>query len=80
MPYNVRSDAEFVASRATRVRIDHDRIHDWARRVDPAMIRPVSRPAELSFRGSREDLARWVLLLDCLNFCFWTAEGPGWEA
>jgi hypothetical protein len=79
MPYDVRNDAEFVAARATRVRIDQDRILDWARRVNPAAIQPVPRPAELNLQGGREDLARWALLLDSLNFCFWTAEGPGWE-
>ena len=39
-------------------------------RVD---VRP-GRAAELRFAGSRDDCANLTLLIDCLNFCFWSDE------
>ncbi|MBI4580504.1 MAG: hypothetical protein HY718_12425 [Planctomycetes bacterium] len=77
--YDVRADTQFVARRARRVRVDGHAILAWTRAVDPAAIRPVVRPAELTFRGSIEELVRWTLLLDSLNFCFWTSDGQPWE-
>lgn len=73
--YDVRGDARSVAERALHVRIDDDAISRWAQSTDPAAIRPIERPAELTFSGPPEETARWILLLDALNFCFWSPAG-----
>jgi hypothetical protein len=77
--FDVRRDCEFVTREARAVRIDHDALTVWARGADPSAIRPVVRPAELAMTGSPEELTRWVLLLDSLNFCFWSQPGENWE-
>lgn len=77
--FDVRADATFVADRARFVHIDRDAIAAWASGADPAPIKPIVRPTELKFTGSPGDLTRWLLLIDCLNFCFWTIDDPPWE-
>jgi hypothetical protein len=78
MPYDIRSDAEYVAGRARFVRIDLDAVRAWARTVDSTAIHPIVRPPELRFSGTAEEIARWMLLLDSLNYCFWTPAGEFW--
>lgn len=76
--YDVLGDAEAVSRMARHVRIDEAAIEAWAEQVDPAEVQPAAKPAELRMEGAREEIACWVLLLDALNFCFWTASGPAW--
>lgn len=78
-PRDVRTAAEYVARTAQRVHINTAAIDAWAEAVDPARIQPAPRPAELRFQGSPDEIARWVLLLDALNFCFWSDAEPGWS-
>lgn len=78
-PYDVRGAARRVSEAAKWVRVDQEAITQWAAAVDPVSIRPAPRPAELRFQGSPRDTARWVLLIDCLNFCFWASEGELWS-
>ncbi len=76
--YDVPGAARQVARQATFVRIDRDAIARWVRAVDPARIRPVQYPGELAFVGTPSEVVRWVLLVDCLNFCFWTESPAPW--
>ena len=76
--YDVRGDCQKVSEQAERVLIDPEAIARWAAEVDPGAIRPAPRPPELCVTGTPAELARWVLLLDCLNFCFWTTDEVPW--
>jgi len=76
--YDVLGSAQRVSERARFVRIDGEAINRWADRVDPETIRPAPRPPELRFAGPSAEAARWVLLVDCLNFCFWSDTEPAW--
>ncbi len=77
--FDVRADAAYVAEHAALVHIDAAAILAWSQRVDLSAIKPNQRPAELRFTGSPAEFAAWMLLLDSLNFCFWTSEGRLWE-
>lgn len=74
----MREAVEWVSQRARWVRIDPAAIEAWADRVNPADIKPAPRPTELQIVGEAERTGRWVLLVDCLNFCFW-CEGEPWQ-
>jgi len=76
--YDIRFTACSVSQLAKHVRIDALAIDLWVDRVNPAEIVPGPMPAELIFVGPPADAARWVLLVDCLNFCFWTTSGQPW--
>ena len=76
--YDIRFAACSVSKLAQHVRIDPQAIDHWADRVDPAEIAPAPMPAELIFVGPPADAARWAMLVDCLNFCFWTPSGQPW--
>ncbi|HSW46370.1 MAG TPA: queuosine salvage family protein [Phycisphaerae bacterium] len=75
---NVRDVARQVSERASWMRIDTAAIDRWADGIDPAEIIPAPMPAELIFKGKPAAAARWALLVDCLNFFFWTPEGEPW--
>lgn len=57
---------------AEHVAIDEQAVARWARARRGQTLGSPAPPAELQFDGSREDTANLVLLLDCLNFCFWS--------
>jgi hypothetical protein len=76
--HRVRTDCEAVARDAASVSIDTAAIARWAESVDPPSIVPAQRPPELLVSGTPAEVANWTLLLDCLNFCFWTLEEPAW--
>ncbi len=61
-----------VVEQANHVRIDDAAIHRWARNVSADDLRPVHHVLPAQLPGSREELANLVLLLDALNFCFWS--------
>lgn len=51
--------------------------HDWAAHAWPASTATL---ADLHAPGAPEHLPNWVLLLDALNFCFWSEPGrPRWR-
>jgi hypothetical protein len=57
---------------AASVSIDQQAVHRWAKAQSAAAFTAPLPPDELQFNGSREDSANLILLLDCLNFCFWS--------
>lgn len=61
-----------VVERANHVRIDDAAVHRWARGVSTDDLRPAHHTLPAQLPGSREELANLVLLLDALNFCFWS--------
>ena len=75
---SVQADCEVVARDARFVSIEPAAIARWAGAVDPAEIGPAPRPPELLVFGTPAEVANWALLLDCLNFCFWTADEAAW--
>jgi hypothetical protein len=65
--------------RADFVQIDPAAVERWAEQVSLEGIQPAPRPTVLRLLGTPADVARWVLLIDCLNFYFWSQDGPLWS-
>ncbi|MBP7934979.1 MAG: queuosine salvage family protein [Phycisphaerae bacterium] len=76
--FDVRGACRWVIERADCIQIDTGAIERWAKHVSLHEIRPAPRPATLRFLGRPADVARWILLIDCLNFFFWSQTGPLW--
>ncbi len=68
----VLESARWVVERAGAVVIDAAAMQRWVETLATQVITAPSAPPELRFTGSRDDSANLVLLLDCLNFCFWS--------
>ena len=69
---DVLESARGVLQSAAFVSIDEQAVHRWAEAQSAAAFATPSLPEELQFSGSRDDSANLILLLDCLNFCFWS--------
>jgi len=76
---NVLASTLIVVEQSRHVRIDPEQIALWAERHQDASFDVPSHPPELIFRGQRHEAANFVLLQDCLNFCFWSDRGPDWQ-
>lgn len=76
--FDILSACRWVMERADFVQIDPTAIERWSEHVSLDEIRPAPRPALLRYLGTPADVARWVLLIDCLNFYFWSKDGPLW--
>ncbi|HWL93643.1 MAG TPA: queuosine salvage family protein, partial [Phycisphaerae bacterium] len=66
-----------VVENARHVRVDDDAIKRWARSVSPLSLAPDAQAGHDLFGhipGTREQVANFVLLLDALNFCFWSSD------
>ena len=70
----VRETTRYVAEHARHVSIDDAAIESWAVRVQPAELRPPAHDLLSYLPGSRERLANLILLIDSLNFCFWSSD------
>ncbi len=77
---DVLANALWVVEHSDHVRLDRDAIDEWADRHADESFDVPSHPPELIFRGQRDELANFVLLQDCLNFCFWSTDGKDWQA
>ncbi|MCP4593594.1 MAG: hypothetical protein GY842_22895 [bacterium] len=66
-----------VVAHAAHLTVDSDAVHRRAGLIDPGAIPSPEHPAELRIRGTRPEQANFVLLADCLNFCFWSDQP--WE-
>ena len=58
---------------ARLVSIDDAAIERWARGIAPASLKPSGHELIGQLSGSQEALANLVLLVDALNFCFWSS-------
>jgi len=63
-----------VVERAGSLRLDTRGAGAWAAAQEPGSLLPPAGPPELSIEEPPEPCANLVLLLDCLNFCFWSDE------
>jgi len=68
----VRETTHAVVEGAKLVTLDDAAIEAWARAVDAADLRPSAHDLLAHLPGSREQLANLILLIDALNFCFWS--------
>ncbi len=63
-----------VVEQAEHVRIDDAAISRWAATVSSDELQPTSSELPSCLPGDREALANLVLLMDALNFCFWSSD------
>ena len=61
-----------VVDTARHLEVDEAALEACAAQIRDLEIPAPAHPEELRFYGTREDVARFVLLSDCLNFCFWS--------
>src|SRR5262245_63863637 len=61
-----------VAEQARHVRIDDAAIKRWAASVTADDLRPTGHELPTWLPGTRAQLANLTLLIDALNFCFWS--------
>jgi len=61
-----------VVERAKYVAIDDAAIQAWAEGVQTGSLRPPAHDLISCLAGSPEQLANLMLLIDSLNFCFWS--------
>jgi hypothetical protein len=73
-PMIVLQSTQSVVDQARLVTIDDAAIDRWARRVTPDELRPTEHALLALLPGTRAQLANLVLLIDALNFCFWSEE------
>ncbi len=71
---DVLESSRFVMQSAASVSIDGQAARRWAAAQPAEAFTTPSAPVELLFNGSPRDSANLILLLDCLNFCFWSDE------
>ncbi|MFH1417375.1 MAG: queuosine salvage family protein [Planctomycetota bacterium] len=62
-----------VVEQARHCSIDDAAIEAWASEVAPAELEPSAHELLGFLPGSQDSLANLVLLIDSLNFCFWSA-------
>lgn len=70
----VLESTRHVVDSATHVSIDDDAISLWAKQVSPSALKPAGHDLLAQLAGSQEKLANLVLLIDALNFCFWSSD------
>jgi hypothetical protein len=70
----VRETTRYVVDNAKHVSIDDAAIDSWAGSVQPSELRPAAHDLLSHLPGSRERLANLILLIDALNFCFWSSD------
>lgn len=68
----VLNSTRAVADAAAHVRITHDAIAAWAGSLTPTTLVPSGHELIEHIPGTREQIANFTLLLDALNFCFWS--------
>jgi len=70
----VLESTQAVVQHATQVTVDDAAIDRWARRVPPGALNPGGHDLWEHLPGSQAQLANLVLLIESLNFCFWSAD------
>jgi hypothetical protein len=74
-PFAVRVSTAQVVAETRDVRIDQRAVDRVARQVAEDSGEPPAWDDTLHFRGTPEETAGWVAVLDMLNYCFWP-QGP----
>ncbi len=70
----VLESTQTVVERAVHVTVDDAAIDRWARSVPPGALNPGGHDLWEHLPGSQAQLANLVLLIESLNFCFWSAD------
>lgn len=78
---NVRESAEFIALQSRHVRVHQEKITEIAGKIVQGAYAFPTAEQDQSFIGkTAEQTARWCLMVDAVNFCFWPDKGaPLWE-
>ncbi len=63
-----------VVEASAHVRIDDAAIETWAKSLRPGALAPTGHELFDHLPGNRAEIANLVLLIDALNFCFWSPE------
>ncbi|MCK6486319.1 MAG: hypothetical protein HUU22_16370 [Phycisphaerae bacterium] len=71
-PADLLSSVRRVTNAARHVAIDDAAIEAWAVRFDSARLASLEASPLDDVTGSPAEIARFVLLIDALNFCFWS--------
>lgn len=74
-PFAIRVATAQVMAEARDVRIDQRAVERVARQLAADDGEPPAWDDTLHFRGTPEETAGWVVVLDALNYCFWP-QGP----
>lgn len=61
-----------VVAQAADVHIDDQAVARWARTISSDDLRPVHHELLGHLTGTRQQIANLILLVDALNFCFWS--------
>ena len=70
----VLESTKSVVEQAEHVGIDDGAIERWAGEVTVESLRPAGHELLAHLPGTREQLANLVLLIESLNFCFWSPD------
>lgn len=68
----VLQSTQSIVDRARLITIDDTAIEKWASRVTLDELRPTEHKLLAELPGNQAQLANIVLLVDALNFCFWS--------
>ncbi len=74
-PFAIRVTTAQVMAETCDVRIDQRAVDRVARQLADTAGEPPVWDDTLHFRGTPEEIAGWVVVLDALNYCFWP-QGP----
>lgn len=74
-PFAIRVTTAQVIAETRDVRIDGRAVERVARQIVDDSVEPPAWDDTLHFRGTPEETAGWVAVLDMLNYCFWP-QGP----
>ena len=78
-PLGVLSSTRFVMEHATSVGIDEQALRVLAADLGPIMSQAPDWHDPRHFADGTWRTAGWVLVLDALNFCFWSPTGDRWR-
>ncbi|MFO7784088.1 MAG: queuosine salvage family protein [Desulfatiglandales bacterium] len=78
--FEVLESTRFVARESRSVRIDEKALFAFAGRLVKEDVRPLPWDRAHHFTGPPEQVTAYVLVLDTINFCFWSPEeNQTWE-